>query len=98
MTHEGWHVNETKSGITLGTWDSEYNGLTVQAVMGAATSPNGYRYITLGSGVTAKQVIYWNSSWAAADRPTERDKAIRQVLQAPKSDGGYGLSPSAKKR
>ena len=62
--------------------------------MGAATRPNGYGYWT----VAAKQVIYWNSSWAAADRPTERDKAVRQILQAPKSDGGYGLSPPGRKR
>jgi RHS repeat-associated protein len=96
--HEGWHVNEAKSGMRLSTWDSEYNGLSVQSVMATAVNPNGYRYFTLGSGATAKQVIYWNSSWAAADRPTERDKAVRQVLQAPKSDGGYGLSPPPKKR
>jgi RHS repeat-associated protein len=98
VAHEGWHINETKNGIKLGTWDSEYNGESVHAVMGAATYPNGYAFFTLGSGVAAKQVIYWNSSWAAADRPTERDKAIKQVLQAPRASGGYGLSPPVKKR
>lgn len=96
VAHEGWHVDETKSGIKLGTWDSEFNGLSVQAVMATAVNPNGSRYFLLGSGANAKQVIYWNSSWAPADRITERSKAVKQVLQTPKSEGGYGLTPPKK--
>jgi len=96
-THEGWHVDETKHGISLGTWDSEYSGLFVQTVMGTVEHPNGWAHFFLGPEGNKREVQFWNSSWTEADRAvTNRDNAIREVLQAPKNEGGYGLNPPKK--
>jgi hypothetical protein len=94
IAHEGWHVDEFKSGIsTGGDWNSEYGAVYVQAAMNAAFYPNGRGYFELGTGTEKKQAIIWNSSWEAADRVTKRNEGIRQYLQAPKKEGGKGLTP-----
>ncbi len=93
VAHEGWHVDETKNGTKLGTWDSEYSGLSVQASMGMANTPDGSRYWIMGK----KEVVFWNSEWGKVDRVTKKDEAIKQLLQAPTSEGGYGMSPPKKK-
>ena len=91
IAHEGWHVDEIKNGITGGDWKSEYGAVYVQAAMGASLYPDGQNYFTLGTGADQKQAMIWNSSWAEADRVIERDKGIRQYLQASKSEGGKGV-------
>jgi RHS repeat-associated protein len=93
LAHEGFHAWETNNGKPLGTYGSEYNGQSVQAAFGQVRNPNGFSFFILGTGSSEKHIEYWNSSWAEADRAANRDKAIRETLTTPKSEGGYGFKP-----
>jgi hypothetical protein len=92
LAHEGFHAWETNNGKPLGSYNSEFGGNRVQAAFSRVQNPNGYSYFIL-KGANERQIVFWNSSWAEADRTANRDKAIREYLTAPKSEGGYGLKP-----
>ena len=93
--NESVHVTDKLNYVTTGKEDSiyeqEYRSTLVNLLIGEKLRPN-----TLYS--MSGEVAY-DPDWAVdkATLEANRDKAIRKILEKPRIEGGYGLTPPPKK-
>ncbi len=96
IANEGANVQDQRDAVINkkenSQWDKEYISMLADILVREKQQPN--------EPYDAKAGRLYDPSWAKADKATldvNRDKAIRQILEKPRNEGGYGLIAPKKK-
>jgi RHS repeat-associated protein len=106
--HEGVHVQDTKdwlkTGVSVSAYQSEFDGLYVQSVLGEVSQSPTQRAIYTVNDLNGKKHELWDDFWdipypdGSTDGENARRRAINDFLAIPKTAGGlYELTPSDKR-